>query len=127
MAKESVRASGTHPLESVEGRTSQDSGITGRSEGHSRTGECRERDKSGQRKNACDVGYSLPGECRGQEIQDSERKRASVGHSLSGQCRGCDKPEQRKKASKRGHSRTGECRGWDMSGRKASERGILTL
>src|SRR6266850_2159102 len=47
--KQTEQARGTHILESAEGETSQDTETNRASKGHSQTGECRGRDKSGHR------------------------------------------------------------------------------
>src|SRR6267142_4938710 len=54
--KESDQARGTHKLKSADRQTSQDMKRIQLSKGHSQTGECRQTDKSGHRKNLTKQG-----------------------------------------------------------------------
>src|SRR6267142_2415250 len=62
--KESDQARGTQKLKSADRQTSQDMKRIQLSEGHSQTGEHRQTDKSGHRKNLTKQGHSPTGECR---------------------------------------------------------------
>jgi len=122
--KQTEKARGTHILESAEGETSQDTETNRASKGHSPTGECRGRDKSGHRNKLSKQGaltfwrvqrerqvrtQKQTEQARGTHIlesaegetsQDTETNRASKGHSPTGECRGRDKSGHRNKPSK---------------------------
>src|SRR6267142_268650 len=90
--KQTEQARGTHQLESAEGETSQDTETNRASKGHSPTGECRGRDKSGHRnKPSKQRGTHSLESAKGETSQDTETNRASKGHSPSGDRKGRDK------------------------------------
>ena len=98
--KETVRAGGTHVLETAEGETCQDMERNRPSEAHSLSGDGRGRDLSEHGKNPTERGTLTL--WRRQTCQGTERNRPGEAHSLPGDGRGTGLSGQGKNTTKRG-------------------------
>jgi hypothetical protein len=101
METEIDRARGTHFLETVEGRTNQNTERRRPSEGDSLPGDHRGRDKSGGKKPDRARGTHFLETAEGGTSQDTEKK-PTEGHSLPGDRGGGDKSRHGKELIERG-------------------------
>ena len=127
--KECEPARGTHHLEGPDTKTFQDTERIRASEGHSQTGEPRNRNNSGHRKDENQQGALTfwKAQIQKQVRTQNECEPGRGTHVLENPGTETNQNTERMQASK-GHSRPGEPRQGDISGHRknASQRGALT-